>query len=445
MAAVYGSTSVATGILKKQYAPNLQYINPEEIFPIWKKIKQDAPPVTGKGECWVVGVRGPFGGAVGPYTELAALPTAFRGNSVKGEVTPKGLAAAFSITGVLMARAETDKDAFINDLDLEMNECETKFMRMQAFAAVSDGTLCVGCITGDPTNVANSVITLDTTVTDAPTLALYPNIGDEIEAFSDKAGGSAIYRTMVARVVAVASDFSTITVDQNISAAGSASGHWASGDYMFLKGARSTTSTAVFNVPDGFENIVADSGYATGLSPSVASSDGPTPTWWKSKKIDLGGSTAPSRALIHRMVRQISFRNNAKKPNVFGFNPVHAEDLVELYWGLYRETRGEKVRPGHGDFDSWQIPGAKGMEMLEDDYFLPGGFKFLNTKKFQINWLRKPEFLDKGDPPMIRIQDSNGQYDIWVGHFVAWYNMFTPDRTAHGYVTNKVAYSANIW
>ncbi len=443
MAASHASTTTAGNYLKKYYAPNLQYINPEEFFPLWKEIKQSSRQATLKGEGWVTGVKGPFGGGVGGYTEEGDLPDPRFQNAQQGEAYAKGLAASFSITGVLIAKADTDRAAFADGIDEVMNEAETKMMRLQAFTAVSDGTHCLGKITGALTTVAvpgapaNNTFTLDTTATDAPIFALYANMDDEIIAFSDKAGGAATISTAKPRVaIDPTSDSLTRIVTDTDLSGGTA---WAAGQYVFLRGARSETATATFNIPNGLDNIIANSGEMAGFNPATSGQE-----WWKCREINLGAATMPTRALIHTMVRKCTFRNNGRKPTHMLFNPVHAEDLVELYWGrMTEEYKGGKITPGHGDFEDWKLPGARGMKMLEDDFIHPKKFLFPNVKELEILWLRKPEFLDKGDFPAMRIENK----DIYKGHLVGWYQMISGMRPAHGRIYNSVDYTAanQIW
>lgn len=435
----HASVTIASNLLKKHYDKELNLLNPEQYFPAWNEIEQKTPTVTGKGGGWNIAAKGKFGGGAGPYTELGDLPDPYFKTNATGEILPKNLASAFSITGDLMDKADSQASAFAEGLVQVMSECEEKLTRLQAFALWSDGTLCEGKILTVTPGGGNTEVVLNTTTLDAPTLALYANDDDELEAFSTKSGVGTYY-TNVGRIIdgGVADNLAKITVAGDMTAGGVGEA-WAADQYLFLKGARSTTSPATFNVPNGIPNVVADSGEMILKTTDYA--------WWKSKRINLGGETAPSRKMIHKIFRMMSFRNNRRYPTHFFFNQCHAEDLVELYWGLLQEARtsgSQSVKPGHGDFEDWKIPGGRGVKMMDDDYCPPGSFYFPNIKELRINWLRKPSFIDDKEDGLRAMRMENKE--IWKGYVRCKYNFFSPMRAAHGYINNSVKYDVGgLW
>ena len=434
MAAVYSSVLNVGNILKKYYEDDMQYINGEDSMPLLKEI-EDAGivEVNGDGESWTVDTEGPFGGGVGAYTEEGDLPLSFAQNSVQASCSVKLFASTFSITEKLMHAAANNKGAFSRGLDKVMKEARIKLDRLLWFVYHSDGTGCFGKVL-TASNAASSVITLDTTITDGPTLALYPNIGDEVEAWSDKAGAGATKRSQIPRVTAVAVNFTSFTVDANVSAGGG--GSWVDAtDYVFLKNSRSTVTTTEFNHPNGFLNMV-DTTAVHLYDPATV-----TTTWWKSKTID-GGGLIPTEDVIMRMMRKLSFRNNGRKPTHFMYNQVHAQDLIKLYQGRQTEEyKGGQVTPGHEGLAPWHIPGGKPLKLIEDDYQAPGRFDFFDVKVFRRQWLKKPSMLDKG-APLSALRVDNKAY--WVGHITGMGNIFNRMRPATGYISN-VGYTATLW
>lgn len=427
MAAVYSSVANVGNILKKYYEDDLQYINGEESMPLLKEF-EDAGivEVNGDGESWNVDTEGPFGGGVGPYTEEGDLPLAYAQNSVQASCSVKLFASTFSITEKLMHAAANNKGAFARGLDKVMKEARIKLDRLMWFVYHSDGTGCFGKVL-TATHLAPFTITLDTTITDGPTLALYPNPGDEVEAWSDKAGAGNTKRAEVPRVVSVAANFASFVVDVDPAS-------WVDAtDYIFLKGSRNAGATATFNHPNGFVNMVDTT--------AVHMYDPATYAWWVSKTID-GGGLVPTEDIIMRMMRKLSFRNNGRKPTHFMYNQVHAQDLIKLYQGRQSEEyKGGTVTPGHEGLAPWHIPGGKPLKLIEDDYQLPGRFEFFDVKVFRRQWLKKPSLLDKGEPLSALRVDGKA---YWVGHITAMGNIFNRMRPATGYISN-VGYTATLW
>ena len=435
MAAVYSSVATCGNILKKYYEKDLEYINAEEEMPLLKEIDGGVRPLDAKGKAWVIDTEGPFGGGVGAYTETGDLPNPHAQDSVQAELGVKKLAVAFSITEELLEAAQNKDRTFINGLDKVMKEARTKLNRLMWFNAHSDGTCCLGKIL-TVTDVTPSVITLDTTANDAPTLALYGNIGDEIEAFNDKAGNTATIRTAVPKIAAIASNFATMTMDMNC--VGALAQKYAVGDFIFLKGSRCPTNpgTATFYVPNGWNNMV-DTSAVHLYDPSSIS---PDTRWWKPKYFATGVTVTEDH--IFRMLNMMRFRNGNHRPTHCMLSPVYEQDIIKCYQGRQSEEyKGGVVTPGHEGLAALHTQGGRQVKWLFDDYQHPGRLDFFDVKVFRRLWLKKPSMLDKG-LPLSAMRVANKAY--WVGYITTMFNLACRMRPATGYIPDA-AYTSNLW
>jgi hypothetical protein len=353
------------------------------------------------------------GGAVANVADGKKLPSASAPQRKRGKTNIVHTYTVMAIGGQSIALTRTNKQAFVENLESQFEDCMERVKEDVERQLNGDGRgiLCVvETIAGAPTYGVYRPYGF-TTPAGAPGTMLLKE-GMEV-AFINPGNGAERGRATITEVDV---DNDEITLSAVIA-------DDAIGDYVVL--CNDVDATGV----DAVNNYL---GEANGIWAAMNSGDefedidGATVRRWNSPRTDLAGAQVTEKVLA---VREAKIKaKSGKKPNLHYTTRGISIDLQAQLAGQIRRTETTKLKGGYNGLN------INGRDVIEGDFAVKGSWAMINTDEECVAMmdLQKMGFIDADGAKLHRVEGRHAfRADLWFPFGPVWY-----DRPAHGGIVN---------
>lgn len=321
-------------------------------------------------------------------------------------ITRKKNYASVFLDAETIEAAQADVGTFVKQAANEINGAINNLTRDLALDLYRDGTGLRGRVSGTPTSVANSVITLSNRLD-----ARHFEVGQLLWAAATLTGAVRSALVDVPQVVAVDLEAGTITVDANVVTYATVGSRFADGDYLFTAG----------DAPNG-EGIQKTMGLA-GWIPSAAPTS--TPFFGVDRSVHptrLGGVRYDGTADSHEeawISAHVRLTQEGGAPDFGVCNPFHVQQLIkELGGSVVRDNvKSSKANIG---FKSVIVTMPDGDVPIISDHNCPLGVGYLLQKDtWEWHTLNGgPRILGpKHDGLRMLREADNDRYEVRFGYY----------------------------
>ena len=408
-----GSTGDFSAALKEFYGPGLIGSLNKDIAYFDALTEAGAEvELGGKGLVWPVHTK--WSGGVGAIAENAKLPTAGTQSRNKATATAKEIYGRIELTRKVMASSRTNKMAFVDALDSEMDALESELKKQlnrqllgnNAVPGGSSAAPNTGILTKITTGVANATQTVDTTHQLHSGMKLRVGTAADVPAL----GGSAD-----AVVIKSVDSRTQITLE--------ASATTATGDLVTIGDADFTSfKHELFGLDHLIENTDDDLfGIDVGATGSA----------WKAHVDDNGGV---NRSLSHERMDAMFdsvYERGGQRPNfVIGHNSF-AREVKKLMEGDVRYEPQTYKGGFQRNLLVWNS-GTQDVVIMSDHLCLPNRAYFLNLEFIKMAYLDRFDWLDEDGAVLSRISNKAN----FEAAFGAMLEQIVTKRNAHGVLTD---------
>ena len=395
-------------LLKNQYEGPIEVaINTEH--ELLKLFGEDNRKPSGNGIYFPVQLT--YNTSVRSKSEDGAIPVSRLSVEQQARITPTELAGRFRITERVLYNAANDKDAFVADVDFEMENLQrtikNEIDRQLAGVSVVDTGVYY---TGVMTRVNGTTTTSTTVVVDSTQMF---NIGDQI-AIGTKAELQATPSTAETAIVASITNSTTMEL--------TAAKSLVDNDYIVKGDANGNAWGLELN---GLDFGIDDD--STVEFEEIDTSDYPQ---WTAKVAGNSGNARPlSIEDMQALVTAIELRCG-KQPDTIVCHPTHRDQYVQL---LFPQTRYMAREPDGGFKGTVTFQhGGREMPFVTSRYAKLGTMYFLDSKSVKKHWSKKPSFMDKDGAVLSRVPD----YTMYEATISAQLQLGWRQRFTHGKLTD---------
>lgn len=333
---------------------------------------------------------------IGARAENEALPVAGNQGTAAARVPLKYQYGAVQLTGQTIDLIETDYQAFISAMDLEMDGLRTDLAIDLNRQVYGDGLGTLATLT------ANTVTANTVTVDNVRLLQL----GEYVDIMN----GAAV--AVAGRyITAINSTTKVVTLD---GAAFSAN----TGYYLVRKGNYNKEWT-------GFAKIVSDTGVLHNIDPAVE------PTWTASVNHNSGVNRAVSESLFTVMSDTITSRGGKGATVIF-----YTLGIRRAYAALLQAQRQfVNTRDFNGGFTGLGFATDEGeIPMVTDVMAPPNTAWFIDEREISLFREKDWSWMDRDGSKWQRKIDSAGEYDAYGARLYQYSELGTHRRNAHGVI-----------
>ncbi|MBI05428.1 MAG: hypothetical protein CMM54_00640 [Rhodospirillaceae bacterium] len=406
-----GSTGDFSAALKEFYGPGLiGSLNKDIAY--FDALSEAGAEVElgGKGLVWPVHTK--WSGGVGAIAEDATLPTAGTQSRSKATATSKEIYGRIELTRKVMASSRTNKMAFVDALDSEMDALESELKKQlnrqllgnNAVPGGSSAAPNTGILTKITTGVANATQTVDTTHQLHSGMKLRIGTADHIPALaSDEDADAAVIKSVDSRT--------QITLESSITT--------ATGDLVTIGDANFTSfKHELFGLDHLIEN---DDDDLFGIDV------GATGSAWKAHVDD---NNDVNRSLSHERMDAMFdsvYERGGQRPNfVIGHNSF-AREVKKLMEGDVRYEPQTYKGGFQRNLLVWNS-GTQDVVIMSDHLCLPNRAYFLNLEFIKMAYLDRFDWLDEDGAVLSRISNKAN----FEAAFGAMLEQIVTKRNAHG-------------
>lgn len=332
---------------------------------------------------------------IGARNELEALPAAGQQGTAAARVNLAYLYGSVQLTGQVLKLIDTNYQAFVSSLELELNGLKSDLAVDQNRQIWADGTGVIGTVM--------AVVTSATIPVDRADLF---QLGELVDYVS---GGAVTQASRTVTAVDLTAGANTVTVS------GAAIGPTVVGDYLVRNGNLNREWI-------GLSKIIANTGSLYNIDPATE------PVWKSVINTNGGASTAVSEGMFTKMADDI--RTNGGKTTVIATSLGVRRAYANLLQGQRQFVNTKEFTGGFGGIafvtDKGEIP-------IFADYMAPAGkAAFLNEDSIKLYRESDWGFMDMDGSKWQRVIG----YDAYGATMVQYSQLGIDRRNTFGLISN---------